>query len=376
MKKAIFGVALSSIFATPVFAQNSVTLYGIIDAGITYTNNSAGHALWQAQSGIAQGSRWGLKGTEDLGGGTKAIFQLENGFNAFNGRLAQGGLEFGRQAYVGLTNNTWGTLTLGRQYDPIVDIVQATTFNGQWGALYSHPSDIDNSDNGFRVNNAVKYVTPTISGLSAEAMYAFGGVAGSFGQKSTIAGGLTYANGPLYLGAAYFYAKSPAAQFLDGNFEPNGVPGVSNGEGAFGYVGVPSNMQIIGAGGTYTLGPAEIGLDYTNTRFDNSSGVTGNTVKFDNYEIWGQFHVTPAATLGGGYTFTEGKVDFNGAKPKYNQFNLVADYLLSKRTDVYLSGIYQKASGGANADIYEGLAGSESSTTSQVVARIGIRHKF
>ena len=74
-----------------------------------------------------------------------------------------------------MTNNGWGQLTLGRQYDASVDIVQPTTFNGQWGPLFSHPSDIDNSDNGFRVNNTVKYVTPTWAGVTAEAMYAFGG---------------------------------------------------------------------------------------------------------------------------------------------------------------------------------------------------------
>lgn len=376
MKKSLVACAFASTFAAPAFAQNSVTLYGVIDAGITYTNNSAGHSLVQAQSGVAQGSRWGLKGSEDLGGGTKVIFQLENGFNVFNGRLGQGGLEFGRQAYVGVTNNAWGQLTLGRQYDASVDIVQPTTFNGQWGALFSHPSDIDNSDNGFRVNNTVKYVTPTWAGVTAEAMYAFGGVAGNFRQNSTIAGGVSYTNGPLYLGAAYFYARNPAQQFADGNFQSNGTPGVSNGEGAFGYVGAPRNMQVIGAGGTYTIGPAQVGLAFTNTRFDDATGIAGNTVTFNNYEAWANYHLTPAATLGAGYTYTVGKVDFNGAKPKYNQVNLMADYALSKRTDVYLMGVYQKASGGANADVYEGFTGNESSTTTQVVARVGVRHKF
>ncbi|KAJ3472774.1 hypothetical protein NLI96_g13260 [Meripilus lineatus] len=186
----MLAVAIYGVLSHASFAQNSVTLYGIIDVGITYANNSNGKSLWTTQSGVAQGSRWGLKGTEDLGGGLKAIFQIENGFNAFNGKLGQGGLEFGRQAYVGLATDTWGTVTFGRQYDPIVDLVQPATMNGNGGAFFSHPSDIDNSDNGFRVNNAVKYVTPTFKGLSGEFMYAFGGAAGQFGQKSTIAGGI------------------------------------------------------------------------------------------------------------------------------------------------------------------------------------------
>lgn len=376
MKKLLPALAITSAVASPTFAQNSVTLYGIIDAGITYTNNAGGHALWQAQSGIAQGSRWGLKGSEDLGGGTRAIFQLENGFNVFNGKLGQGSREFGRQAYVGLTNSSFGTLTLGRQYDPFVDVIQQTGMNGHWGPLFAHPSDVDNMNNGFRVSNAVKYVSPSYGGVTAEAMYAFGGVAGEFGQSSTIAGGLSYSSGPLYLGAAYFYAKNPSTQFDDGNFVASSkTPGVSK-SGVFGFVGTPSNMQTIGAGGTYAIGQALIGVDYTNVKFDNSNSISGNTVTFNNAEVWGQYSVTPATTLGIGYTYTWARVGVNGAAPTYNQINAVADYQLSKATDVYLMSVYQHASSGALADIYQGLTGAQSTTGTQLAARVGIRHKF
>ncbi|HWX12133.1 MAG TPA: porin, partial [Trinickia sp.] len=265
MKKSLFALAVTSAVAAPAFAQSSVTLYGIIDIGITYVNNTAGHSQWQEQSGIVQGSRWGLKGVEDLGGGTKAIFQLENGFSPNNGTLGQGGREWGRQAYVGLTNDTYGTLTLGRQYDPVVDMAQATTFNGQWGALFSHPADIDNTDNGFRINNAVKYVSPKLYGAQAEVLYAFGGVAGQFSQNSTIGAGLSYSVGPLYLGAGYFFAKNPATQFNDGNFVAANQPptAVTSASGIWGLVGLPSNMQVISAGGTYTLGQALFGGNFS-----------------------------------------------------------------------------------------------------------------
>jgi len=376
IRKSLLAIALSSMFAAPAFAQSSVTLYGLIDEGLTYASNSAGHSQWAVQSGVEGGSRWGLKGSEDLGGGTKAIFQLENGFNISTGAAGQGGLQFGRQAWAGLSNQRWGTLTVGRQYDPVVDIIGQTTSNGQWGGLFSHPSDIDNTDNAFRVNNSLKYLTPSWKGVTAEAMYAFGGVAGNFRQNSTITGGASYRNGPLYLGAAYFYATNPAQQFADGNFKPNATPGVSNGEGAFGYVGNPRNMQNIGVGGTYTIDQAHLSFAYTNTKFDDASGVTGNTVTFDNYEIWGQYRVTPATTLGAGYTFTEAKGDYNGAKPKYNQVNLLADYAFSARTDVYFNGAYQKASGGANADIYQGFPAAQSSNTTQWVARAALRVRF
>lgn len=378
MKKSLIALAVTSAVAAPAFAQNSVTLYGIIDLGISYVNNTSGHSQWQEQSGILQGSRFGMKGAEDLGGGTKAIFQLENGFNAANGKLAQHSRMFGRQAYVGLTNDSFGTLTLGRQYDPVVDMVQSTTFNGQWGAFFSHPADIDNTDNGFRINNAVKYVSPKFAGLQAEAMYAFGGVAGQFGQNSTIGGALSYSAGPLYVGAGYFYARNPGVQFDDGNFNANQAPGaVDPTTGIWGLVGLPRNMQVASLGASYTMGPALFGANFSDVRFDDANGVVGNKVRFDSAELWGQYSLTPATTLGAGYTFTFGKVDATGQKPKYGQLNLVADYRLSKRTDVYAMGVYQHAmSGGVTADIYAAEFSGASTTKNQVAARVGIRHKF
>jgi len=382
MKKSLLALAVTSAFAAPAFAQNSVTLYGVIDIGIDYVNNAGGHAAWKMQDGIVQGSRWGLKGSEDLGGGTKAIFQLENGFHPTTGGLGQGGREFGRQAYVGLTNDQFGTLTLGRQYDPVVDNAQATTFNGQWGAFFSHPADIDNTDNGFRVNNAVKYVSPRFGGVQGELFYAFGGVAGAFGAQSTIGAGLNYSGGPLYIGAGYFYARNPGivsgTVSTDGNFGANQNPAaVSPSSGIWGLVGTPSNMQSISGGATYTFGPAVIGGNISDVRFDNANGVAGNKVRFDSFELWSNFSLTPATTLGGGYTFTTGKVDATGQKPKYGQVNLVADYRLSKRTDVYAMGVWQHVmSGGVTADIYSGILGAASTTKNQVVGRVGIRHKF
>jgi predicted porin len=377
MKKSFLAVALTSAVAAPAFAQSSVTLYGIIDVGITYTNNSAGNSRWQEQSGVLQGSRWGLKGIEDLGGGTQVIFQLESGFSPNNGNLGQGGRLFGRQAYVGLSNEKYGTVTLGRQYDPVVDMAQETTFNGQWGALFSHPSDIDNTDNGFRVNNAVKYVSPVFHGVQAEAFYALGGVAGQFSQSSTIGGGLSYSAGPLYLGGGYFFAKNPATQFTDGNFVANQAPtNVSSATGIWGLVGNPSNMQVISVGGNYKLGQASFGGNFSNVRFENANGVGGNTAWFNSYEVWGQYSLTPAATLAAGYTLTNGKVDATGQRPKYGQLNAIVDYALSKRTDVYVMGIYQHAMGGnVTADIYSSMLGA-SSTSNQLLGRVGIRHKF
>ncbi|CAD6560750.1 porin [Paraburkholderia sabiae] len=378
MKRTVLTAAAFGAFSCSAFAQSSVTLYGIIDAGIDYVNNSGGHSVVQAVSGVNQGSRWGLRGAEDIGGGTKVTFQLENGFNVFNGKLGQGGLEFGRQAWVGLTNPKYGTFTVGRMYDPLVDVIQQTTLNGQAGSFFSHPSDFDNTDNGFRINNAVKYVSPRWGGFAAEGMYAFGGVAGHFGQNSSVGAGASYVYGPFYLGAAYFFAKNPATQFPDGNFQASS-PTTPNSSttGIMGFVGAPSNMQTIAVGGTFTfLDTSQVGVNFTNTRFDDANGISGNLARFNNYEVWAKYFMTPSLMLAGGYTFTDGTVNNGGANPRYSQVNAIVDYFLSKRTDVYIMGVYQHASGGALAAIYQNAAGTQSTTNVQVVGRVGIRHKF
>src|SRR5215813_10577971 len=111
MKKTfIAAAALGGLGAAPVaHAQGSVTLYGIIDAGISYVSSSAtptGHAsLIKYADGVASGSRWGVRGTEDLGGGLKTVFVLENGFSSADGTIGQGGALFGRQAYVGVSKD-------------------------------------------------------------------------------------------------------------------------------------------------------------------------------------------------------------------------------------------------------------------------------
>src|SRR6516165_3537412 len=135
-----------------------------------YIHNSGGHSTQVLMtSGAESGSRFGLKGSEDLGGGLKAIFQIENGFNSTNGKLGQGSRMFGRQAYVGLAGNGWGTVTLGRQYDPVVDLVQPVQGDNWLGGFFTSPGDIDNADNSVRFNNAVKWASPNWSGLQLEA---------------------------------------------------------------------------------------------------------------------------------------------------------------------------------------------------------------
>lgn len=141
MKKFVLsGLSLTLLGAAGAsHAQSSVTLYGLLDNGLVYTNNSGGHSNIQLASGRPTGNRWGMLGSEDLGNGLKAIFTMENGFDLSTGKLAQNGREFGRQAFVGLSDSRLGTVTMGRQY--MANYLTTMALNGTFGGgnLASHP---------------------------------------------------------------------------------------------------------------------------------------------------------------------------------------------------------------------------------------------
>lgn len=380
MKKAMVVLGVATAMSSVAHAQSTVSLYGLVDTGIDYVNNSGGGKLFQMQdggyTGLA-GSRWGLTGVEDLGDGYKAIFKLENGFNEINGKLGAGGGEFGRQSYVGVSSDRFGTLTLGRQYDSVVDDFGPLTFTHYYGGIFYHAGDIDNAGNSFRVNNAVKYTSPILHGISFTGLYAFTnsndpGV-GTTGMWSV---GANYTSSSLYLGAAYFFAKNPAVFLPGGDFLPNTTGNAIGATGSFSYVGNPSNAQVFGFGANYLIRNTTIGLNFSQAKFDNANG-TASSVIFNNYEAWASVAITPAFNAGVRYTFSDGKVNYSGQSPKYHQVGAGLKYALSKTTTLYATADFEKAAGDAKvADIAEGIVGTASTTDKQLVTRIGIMHKF
>lgn len=160
-------------------------------------------------SGNQSGSRWGLRGTEDLGGGTRAVFTLESGFTANDGRSAQGGRLFGRQATVGLANDAWGQLDLGRQTNIASKyFASIDPFGPSFGlANIGHGFS---SANTTRYDNMVMFQTPSYAGFQVGAGYSFNSGIGAGGNgfrtndnNRAITAGLRYVNGPLNLAAAY-----------------------------------------------------------------------------------------------------------------------------------------------------------------------------
>lgn len=203
MKKAVAGTLSLAFLSAAAHAQSSVTLYGMLDAVIVYTNNQSGKSAWQQGSGLLSNTVFGLSGNEDLGGGLHALFRLENGFNLNNGTQSYKNTMFGRRAYVGLQSDPYGTLTLGRQYDAVVDYLGplAMANNGDGNNLASHPFDNDNLDDSFYIDNAVKYTSPTLAGWQFGGLYGFSNAAGGFANNRAYSAGVSYANGPVSLGA-------------------------------------------------------------------------------------------------------------------------------------------------------------------------------
>ncbi|SAL52459.1 porin related exported protein [Caballeronia peredens] len=372
-------VATALAFATSAQAQSSVTLYGLVDAGVGYLRTNTGNQF-SLLSGALHGDRWGIRGIEDLGGGLSAIFTLENGFNISTGAFNQGGREFGRQAFVGLQSRSLGTVTFGRQYDPVVDLVQGATADPIYGGTFGTPGDIDNYDNNARINNAVKYKSPTYRGLTFEALYGFSGTAGAPGQGQSWGSALQYASGPVTLAAGYFYSSNASSSAIRTTWSAPTADSLFKSPINDGYQSA-SAMSIARASGRYAIGTFTLGASYSNVQYKHdaqSSFHSGEHINAANFFV--SDHVTRSTSVGVGYTFTKASGDTSAT---YHQANVGVLYDLSRTTTLYALGGYQHASGqqrmpGGGIREAQASIGSLGVTggTSQELAVVGMLHRF
>jgi predicted porin len=371
---SVITVAVTSTLSFAANAQSSVTLYGIVDTGIAYVHNSGGHASqWKMSTGNLSGNEWGLKGTEDLGDGLSAVFQLENGFDIGSGQMQQNSRLFGRQAFVGLSSPHYGTVTLGRQYDPISDLLQPITAD-QFSGFFATPGDVDNYDSSVRFDNTVKWVSPVWGGFTVEAMYGFGGVAGATGSGQTYSAGVSYSHGPLNLAAGYLH--------IDNGNPTLSTRGTSSADSLFNspvnaaYASAKS-VNIARAGGQYVIGSVTFGGAYSFSEYMADAASTfSQSEKYHNGSVFAMWQVSPAFTTIVGYSYTKSTGD---SSAKYHQVNIGVDYLLSKRTDVYAMAGYTHASGNNGTGAAEAVIGSfdiASGSSSQTMAIVGLRHRF
>ncbi|WP_373377636.1 porin [Cupriavidus nantongensis] len=348
-------------------AQSSVTLSGVIDGGITYVNNQHGGAATLLDSGVLAPNLLTFKGTEDLGGGTKALFELTSQFELSDGSTIPGaGQIFNRTALVGLSSEKFGTLTVGNQYDFMFESLTVRRFDGAFlfGGLYdfrqgpftalgvpNNPTgsfDFDRMAGATRVANSVKYRSPEISHFSFGALYGFGETPGSVASNATMSFGANYENGPLGVGAAYVDVKYPQ---------------LGNGHDSIRNVGVGAHYQF----------PSVLAmLLYTNTRN------TATGARINVYKAGALWNISGPWAAGLDYAYMQGNEALQNNKA--HQVAAALQYHFSRRTTAYVEGIYQRASGDGPVTRawINGLLQPDgaASNRSQTLARVGLLMKF
>ena len=348
MNKKLVALAVSAVAAGAVSAQTAnVTLYGVIDTYIASERVSAQGAAPSVSvsvlnAGGLSGSRWGLRGSESLGGGLNAIFTLENGFDSSTGGLGQsvtGGIQrmFGRRAFVGL-NGGFGQVQVGRDYSPNfwVMLNSDDTYGGGLTGFSAVANLGQFYANTLRQDNQVQYITPNMGGLTARAAWAFGEVAGGTSRGRTFGAAVEYKNGPIYAGVGFSDAKNALA--------------------------TASTKQFI-IGATYNFGVAYVGATYMENKSETGSKtkplIGSVTVPFGASRI--------------GFQAAQSK---NGSA-KASTFGLLLENDLSKRTTAYALAGQAKNKGLVN--VFDGntglnVAGVNGQKSSAF--GVGIRHRF
>lgn len=333
-------LALAALCAAPLAAaQSNVTLYGVVDLGIEQTRLSPGAKTTRLSSGIQSGSRWGLKGREDLGNGMFAAFQLETGIDASTGALGQGGLGFGRQSWVGLGGG-FGTVKFGRQYVPLflamdtIDPFGTGLVGDGSGMAAVFPAY------GVRMDNTINYSSPDLGGFSMEAAYGFGEVAGNASIGRQYGFSAVYDKAPFTAVAAYHH---------------RGLIGPGNTDGG-------ENKGVL-LGGAYDLKVVKLHAALSDNRTDSAAGV--NTGRSRDYMLGVSAPVGPFSVMAS-YIRHNDRMTPN-ADAKF--WALGATYAMSKRTNLYTS--YSRVSNESAGSTGSGVAGADISWIN-----VGIRHRF
>ena len=354
MKKSLIALAVLAASGAAM-AQSSVTLYGVADAGVTYLN---GADNW---SGVTSGnnltSRLGFRGTEDLGGGLKANFVLEGGFNLDTGDGKSGGasgtgFEFKRRSTVGLAGS-FGEVRLGRELTAAFNATARYDVFGSVGLGYSRlwadGAVADANANAtavttnLRISNALTYVSPDFSGFKVGVNYGFGETTNGNSDSSYMGAGLMYDNGPLSLGL--------------------GLERLNNGANSVAV----SDIDAWSLGGSYDFGVAKLLAGYRESTVDRATG--------ENKRLG--YYVAATAPVGAGtvrVSYNRYENELANLKEKADQFAIGYVYGLSKRTSVYGTYAYIKNKDGAN--LYTLGSGGLKNNGSQQGMQVGITHTF
>jgi predicted porin len=338
MKKSLIALAAMATIAAAgtASAQSTVTIYGRMDASVG-SNKVDTTSTTQLFSGNLTTSRLGFRGTEDLGGGLKANFQLESALTVDDGTAA--GLRFGRASWVGLSGG-FGAVRLGLMDSPYKDIYDMGVSNNLYDSEFT-PTKIAYlsgavgtasgvSDFTSRPSNMVRYDSPSFGGFSGSVGYAFDENTAPVTTNSEITAlNLRYRSGPLDVGLAYQDQKNATAT-LDRNFT---------------VLAAAYNFGVVRVSGQYQITDQSNGLEDRDYSF-------GVTVPFGNVDV----------SAG----FGSGKSELNGVTTGEGKaFALGATYALSKRTKLYGGLLDGDVENGAGATARE-----------RRLYAVGVRHDF
>ena len=366
MKKTLITLAVLAAATGVAQAQSSVVIYGTVDAGFVSERGGVNGNVNKLDSGIASASRIGFKGTEDLGNGLSAIFLLESGFSVDNGQQDVSGTLFNRQAYVGLSSKTTGTLTLGRQYTPWYNTLSkvadpfAVGYAGSAKNLF--PANT-------RTSNTVMYASPSYNGFDADVAYSAAAngnenpLSSKIGRKVGASAG--YSNGPLNARIAFNSTSNDVA-----NGAGTGV--VEAGSGRNWLAAANYDFAVAKAYVAYGVNKGLNSAVRNNTNrqaysLTNLSAVASNDST--TALIGATVPVGPAGTVMASYIHVNDKA---GTNADANQFALGYSYALSKRTSTYAS--YAKISNKNNAGFTVG--NNSNAGSGDQALNVGVRHSF
>ncbi|MDW3680744.1 porin [Cupriavidus sp. CV2] len=349
--RSIALAAMAMSLAGGAAAQSSVTLYGIMDAGIEYASHAGPNgSVLKMTSGGKNTSRWGMRGSEDLGGGLKALFQLESGIAIDTGRLDSDGTLFDRRAIVGLSSK-YGQVVLGRTFTTTYDFMlpfdpMGYAPNYSWAT--SATATGDRKDGLFsRASNAIRY-DGTFGGVKLGATVALGEVAGSFKSLSKYDLGVGYSSGGFAAAATWDRQNGAGTSTTPAD--------------------VTDYIQGIHAGASYDFGDLKLYAGYRNYKRTFTTAAASH--RSDMYWGGASYDFTPAFTLYGA-VYKQNIKGGSDADPIL--FSVRAQYALSKRTTAYLSGGYAKARNGQNVSLSRDFIGY---ANNQVGVTAGLQHRF
>ncbi|MGQ3003454.1 MAG: porin [Hydrogenophaga sp.] len=356
-KKSVIGACLlvpPLAFAQAPGGTSSVQLYGRLDASVNAVR-MFGTALTAARRHTllsSDTSRWGVRGTEDLGGGHQAFFKLEQGFNADTGTLSSPTQAFNRETVVGLRHATLGSLALGSQFTPSIamslriDPFQRSSM-GAMQTLFQRGGAAGNLGYPVQYNNAIQYTSPTVGGFVGRVMVATNEGASPFGHPASYA--LEYAQGALYVGAVYDRLNTTGASA--------GQPGRAS-----------VSTDTVSLGASYDFRVAKLYGYLTKSDVDGSFGMRGGSVGVKVPVGPGEINATYQV---------RNVDDAAGSDARL----WAVQYLqpLSRRTSVYVSVAHQRNDGAAAFGLWPSRADAGGSPAAGADVRgvqIGMRHVF